>query len=190
MTASSLPRTFSASMPARGDLATLESVFDRCSAALYRFVCVRVGGDRHLADDLMQQLWIQARRSDRYVPEAELEYWLRAIARNLVRSHWRGNARRPAHLPLADPALAGDLAERLAGEELPAAALAKREASDQLLLALTELSAGDQELLVEFYFHEQPQAELARRFGLTERAIEGRLYRARQALREKLQHLE
>lgn len=190
MTVSSLPHTLSASMPERGDLATLEAAFDRCGTALFRFVCVRVGGDRHLADDLMQQLWVQASRSERFVPEHELEFWLRAIARNLVRSHWRRHARAPAHLPLADPALGGDLAQRLVAEELPVEALARREASDQLLLALTELPAADQELIVAYYFHERSQAELADELGLSERAIEGRLYRARQALREKLRHLE
>jgi hypothetical protein len=38
---------------------------------LYRFFAVRLGSDNAAADDLMQQLWLHASRSDRDVPDAE-----------------------------------------------------------------------------------------------------------------------
>jgi RNA polymerase sigma-70 factor (ECF subfamily) len=150
---------------------------------------VRAGGDAHLADDLMQQLWVQAQNLA-VPPEGEIELGLRTIARNLIRSHWRRQRRRPQEVPLPDARLAAEMAERLICEELPDEALQSREARDQLLLALTELPAAQQELLLEHYFHGRSQPELAKRLGLSERAVEGRLYRVRLALREKLQHLE
>jgi RNA polymerase sigma-70 factor (ECF subfamily) len=166
----------------------VDVAFDRCSRSIYRYVVVRVG-DAHLADDLMQQLWLQARTSSAGVPSHELEFWLRGVAKNLVRTHWRRQARRPANLPLADPQLAGELAERIAREELPPTTLEHREVRDQLLLAITELDSPDQELIVGHYFHDRSHAELAAEHGLTVRGVEGRLYRARQALREKLTNL-
>jgi len=169
--------------------ARVEVVFDRCSAALYRYFAVRVGGDAHLADDLMQQLWLNATRTERPVPEDQMEFWLRGIAANLIRAHWRRQKRRPAMIPLADPHLAAELADRLVTEELPPEILERKEARDQLLLAITELPSREQELIVGHYFDGASFAELARRTGSSERAIEGRLYRARQALREKLRHL-
>lgn len=190
MTASSLPHTLSASMPARESLATLESVFDRCSSALYRFVCVRVGGDRHLADDLMQQLWLQARTAATAVPPASLEAWLRTVARNLLRTHWRVKARRPAHVPIPDADLAARLADRLVSADLPAEQLQQREVRDQLLLAMTALPADDQALIIGCYFQNESHQALATRWGVSERAIEGRLYRARQALRQHLASLD
>ncbi len=173
---------------ATDDATGMDTAFDRCSSSIYRYIVVRVG-DAHLADDLMQQLWLQARHSGAGVPDDELEFWLRGIARNLVRTHWRTRARRPASVPLADPGLAADLADRLVSTELPPEALAQREVQDQLLLAITELTSVEQEFIVEHYFHERSHAQLAAAFGLSVRAVEGRLYRARQALREKLKHL-
>ncbi len=168
--------------------AGMDAAFDRCQRSIYRYVVVRVG-DAHLADDLMQQLWLQARTSGARVPDRELEFWLRGIVKNLVRTHWRRQARLPASVPLAHPALADELADRLASEELPPDTLERKEVRDQLLLAVTELDSADQELIVEHYFHNRSHAELAPEHGLSARGVEGRLYRARQALREKLSNL-
>ncbi len=168
----------------------LDAAFDRCARGLHRFIMIRVGGDSHLADDLMQQLWLRAARRGHGVPTDELAFWLRAVARNLVHDHWRTAARRPAHLPMSDPALAAELSERLVTEELPAAVLDRREVRDQLLLAVTELRDDEQALIIEHYFRGASQAELACKLGISDRAVEGRLYRARQALRASLKDLE
>jgi RNA polymerase sigma-70 factor (ECF subfamily) len=176
------------SSPAYDAAADFDAVFERYSRSIYRYVVVRVG-DAHLADDLMQQLWLQARSSSTAVPKDELEFWLRGIARNLVRTHWRRQARRPKDIPLADPAVAQELADRLGTAELPPDLLERREVCDQLLLAITELASEEQELIVGHYFHGRPHEELAGECGLSARAIEGRLYRSRRALREKLRHL-
>jgi RNA polymerase sigma-70 factor (ECF subfamily) len=173
---------------ARDDAASIHAAFDRCSRSIYRYIAVRVG-DAHLADDLMQQLWLQAHTGGASIPDHELEFWLRGIARNLVRTHWRRRSRRPANLPLADSGLAAELAGRLGTEELPPETLERKEVRDQLLLAITELDSADQELIVEHYFHSRSHIELATERGLSPRGIEGRLYRARQVLREKLRNL-
>ncbi len=192
MTVTSVPGSLPLAMDTarEDDRPGLDAVFDRCARGLYRFIIIRVAGDSHLADDLMQQLWLRATRRGSSVPADELEFWLRAVARNLVHDHWRKAARRPAHLPMSDPALAAELSERLVTEELPAAVLDRREASDLLLLAVTELRDDEQSLIVEHYFRGASQAELACKLGISDRAVEGRLYRARQSLRASLQDLE
>jgi len=171
-----------------GDAIAMEDVFGRCSRALYRYFVARTG-DAHLADDLMQQLWLQARKSRADIPESQYEFWLRGIAKNLIRSHWRRRARRPANVPLANPELAKALADQMIQGEAPAEMLEQQETRDQLLLAITELDSEEQQLIVEHYFHGCSHADLAECTGLSPRAVEGRLYRARQALREKLKHL-
>lgn len=167
------------------DSHALERAFDRCSSALYRYIAVRVG-DTHLADDMMQQLWVQTTTGARHVPLDQLEYWMRVVARNLIRSHWRQQKRRPTHVPVHDERLAAHLGEQLASEEIPAAELERQEIRDQLLLAITDLASEEQELIVAFYFDGQSQVAIAAKLGISERAVEGRLYRARQALREAL----
>lgn len=167
----------------------IEAGFDRYGRALYRYFVVRTGGDAHTADDLMQQLWLQAATSQTSVPPAEIEPWLRGIARNLVCTYWRKATTRPERLPVVKPTVARELAARLTRESIPPDVLERREVRDQLLLAITQLGAAEQELVIEHYFHGRSHAELAAGFGIGERAVEGRLYRARQSLRQALQHL-
>lgn len=168
----------------------VQSAFDRCGAALYRFFIVRTSGNAHQADDFMQQLWLQLTRCGKSVPAGEVEFWLRTVARNLIRAHWRQKSRRPTDVPFADASLAQDLARRLSNELVPLDLLERKETRDLLLLALTELNAEEQELLIEHYFHGRSHADLANDLGISERAVEGRMYRARQSLRARLMNIE
>lgn len=167
----------------------LSAAFDRCATGIYRFVAYRVR-DSHLADDLMQQVWLAAIRADGRVPPAELEPWLRGVARNLVRNHWRKQSQRPEHLPILDADFAAELSRRLVEEDIPDDVLSRRETRSQLMLAITALDADAQEIVIARYFDDASHAQLAKRFDVSERAIEGRLYRARQALRAMLEHLD
>lgn len=167
----------------------LARVYDRVASGVYRFIFVRVGRDEHLTADLMQQLWVAAAKNARQVPDAEMEFWLRGVARNLINTHWRRTSTRPTHVPVADAGLAGELADKLGSERLRDTDLANREIRDQLLLAITELSSEDQDLIHAHYVEGRTQVEIAEREGMSVRAIEGRLYRARGALREQLRHL-
>lgn len=165
--------------------ARVAACFERCADAFCRFFAVRTGDD-HLVDDLMQQLWLRARLAADALRAENAEPWLWRIARNLLHEARR---RRGPELPrgaVPDGVLSQRLAKLLDTQDLPDAVLARRESRDQLLLGLTSLPAESQELLIGFYFEERSQAELARRYGVSERAIEGRLYRARAALRDRL----
>lgn len=189
--ASSLPVVLE---PAGHIQTDLEAVFDRCSRSLYRYFIVRTGEDSHLADDLMQQLWLQATMHERKhpsrIPATDMEYWLRGIAKNLIRAHWRTHSQRPDTIPITDPALAAELSDRLISEELPVEVLERKEVRDQLLLALTTLSHDEQELIIGYYFRDESHSDLSRMLGISTRAVEGRLYRARQSIRAALSVLE
>lgn len=179
-----------AALSVRDSEAPWRNAVDRYGVLMHRYIAVRVGGDSALADDLSQQLWLQARHAVEQLPSGEIEFWLRSVAKNLIRTHWRRVLARPPAAPLADATLAAEIAEQLTREELPAATLERREARDQLLLAITELGYDDQTLIVGHYFEGRSHQELASLIGVSARGIEGRLYRARLALREKLNHLE
>jgi RNA polymerase sigma-70 factor (ECF subfamily) len=168
----------------------IECAFAQWGRSLYRYFIVRTGGDTHLADDLMQQLYLRACRGAAEVPPAEMERWLRKVAKNLIREYWRKQARVPAHVPMAEQAVSAELAEKMAAEELPEEVWQRREARDQMVLAITALRHEEQELIVGHYFQNESHGSLASRLGISERAVEGRLYRARKALREELKHLD
>ncbi len=168
----------------------IEALFDRHCRSLYRYVVVRMGGDAQLADDVMQQVWLAALRTGGSVPADEIEFWLRGVARNILAAHRRRLANRPKQLPLADRVLASELAEALESSPLPPELVDKKETKDQLLLALTQLPSDAQELIAGRYFRGWTVERLAGTLGLSLRAAEGRLYRARQALKQALAHLE
>ncbi len=167
----------------------IAGVYSRCGDVLYRFFMVRLGGDRAETDDLMQRLWIAAQRGAGGVPEAELEFWLRGVAKRLVVERVREVGRERRNLPRASAEVAGELAERIGRERLPAEMLARREVMDQLLLAVTELGSADFEAVHLHYFVGLGLAEIGTRLGLSERAVEGRMYRARAELRERLRRI-
>ena len=168
----------------------VQRAFERCGDALCRYFTVRTSGDPHLVDDLMQQLWLQARLSCDDLREDDPEPWLWRIAQNLIRAHWREQRRVPANRITANLVPARSLATRFDTEDLPPEILTRREVREQLLLALTELAVEAQELLIGCYFEGRSHAELASALGISERAVEGRLYRARLALRDKLANLD
>ncbi len=168
----------------------VERVFERCAQAFCRYFAVRTGDDEHAVDDLMQQLWLKARLHGASVREAGgAEAWLWRVAQNLLHLYWRSNARRPDRIPLAQPVVVFELAQRFDSEEIPPEELARKEIRDQVILALTALLNAEQELLIGRYFEGLSLTALAERLNVSLRAVEGRLHRARKALRDKLQHL-
>ena len=67
--------------PPRADSnSEIEAAFDCLSGGLYRYVIVRAGGDVHLADDVMQHVWLAGLQKGRSVPLAEMEFWLRRVS--------------------------------------------------------------------------------------------------------------
>ena len=101
--------------------------------------------------------------------------WLTAIARNAALNMARGA--RPAE-PLGDGA--PDAAET------PEEAVLRQERQNALLRALERLSPRDRALVYRKYYYRQPTAQIAAELGLTERAVEGRLYRLKKRLRGEL----
>lgn len=168
----------------------LAAAYDRLGGSLFRFFYARVSRDEHLAADLMQQLWVAAAKNASRVPEKEIEYWLRGVARNLLNTHWRRASARPTHVAMEDAKTGASIAERMTRERLPEEEIEKREVQDRLLIAITTLTSPDQELIFAHYFEGTQQVDLAKRMGMSVRAIEGRLYRARQLLREALNEIE
>jgi len=139
---------------------------------LYRHVSRRVGGGRELAEDVTQEAWLRALDSWRKkgAPRDPLR-WLVAVANNLLRNQQRRL-----------------VPERLPEDALDPAAPEPREPKAARLLAwaLGRLPRAQAELIAERHLDGSSLAEMAAARGLGERAIEGRLRRARQALARRL----
>ncbi|UCC81944.1 MAG: sigma-70 family RNA polymerase sigma factor [Gemmatimonadota bacterium] len=154
--------------------AELVQIYREHTGPLYAFVSRRVGGDRTLAEDIVQDAWLRAvdtwpRRGTPDQPRA----WLIRVARNLLVSHFRRQRPTPV-----DPAELELEADDYRPETRWAAALVS--------WGLARLRRGQAALLEAFYFDGRSTREIAAELGLSERAVEGRLRRARQNLEKRL----
>lgn len=138
---------------------------------LYQFVSRRTGGSRQLAEDITQETYLRAvdqwRNGQR--PENALA-WLQTVARNLLLNHYR--RRRPE---LLEPSTIEGIFDTGTGDHLDANAC--------LYWGLSRLSRSSRDLLEAFYIDGESTRAIATKLGLSERAVEGRLRRARLALK-------
>ncbi len=166
-----------------GDRASAEGFFRGHLGALYEFVHYRVGGNRALAEDVVQDTFLTAlERLRAFDGRASLHTWLCGIARNKIRAQRR--ARRPARmedvLAEADPEIEAILMG-IDREPLPEAVLERAETSELVGATLSSLPPEYRDALVQKYVDELPVAEIARRAGKNEKAAESTLHRARLA---------
>ena len=149
--------------------------------SLFRYVSRGAGGDRALAEDVTQETWLRAVREWRKKgPPREPLAWLITVARNLLASYYR--RRRPAPLESVSP---GDVMAALDDGRAARSA----QLTSVVCHALARMPAADAQLLEAFHFEDRRMAQIAASHGLSERAVEGRLRRARQRLRRELESL-
>ena len=104
--------------------------------------------------------------------------WLTAIARNTALNHARSNSRQGG---------VGEVDERTPSPEPgPEEMVLRQERQAAVREALERLSAGDRALFYRKYYYLQSTAQIAAELGMSERAVEGRLYRLKKQLRRLL----
>ena len=168
---------------AAGDEQAFEALVGRHKVALYR-LARRYVGDADDADDIVQASFVSAWGAlKRYDPTRGFAAWLRTIALNKCRDHGRrAVVRRLLMIPvpastvdfIADPQ-PGAEAELIAQEEL---AILNR--------AIVRLPRALKEPLLLTVFAGLNQAEAGRELGISAKAVETRVYRARRALTEAI----
>jgi RNA polymerase sigma-70 factor, ECF subfamily len=166
-------------MPDRISEQELEGIYDDTILELYGYVSRRCGGRRDLAEDITQETWLRALRywREHGVPKNALG-WLTTVARNLVTSYFRRH--QPAPLDHVSPA------EILAAVEANAVSDSADVAS-LVSQALGRIPPAEARLLETFHYDRMKMSQLAEIYGISERAIEGRLRRARERLRRELE---
>ena len=144
---------------------------------LYSYISRRVGGDAGLAEDLAQETWMRALDAwpARGVPDEPMA-WLVRVARNALVSHFRRVT--PESV---DPAVIDLEAAHFSPDTAEIAAVVG--------WGLARLRRGYADVLEAFYFEGKSVKEIAHERSTSERAIEGRLRRARAKLKKKLEKL-
>jgi RNA polymerase sigma-70 factor (ECF subfamily) len=174
-----------AARAAVGDERAFTRLMRRHKGALYRFVR-RYVGDPEEAYDLLQEsftaAWVGIGRYDCARP---FDVWLRRIALNKCRDWSRRRfVRRLVQPKLAEPSTLSSAPDP---SPAPDVGLVERAELAALDRAIAGLPASLKEPLLLTAFDGYTQAEAGDMLGLTPKAVEVRVYRARAALKATLQ---
>ena len=158
----------------------LIAIYRETIGPLYSYVSRSCGGDRALAEDVTQEAWLRAVREwpRKGLPDQPIA-WLTTVARNLLVSYYRRKRPGPLDSAAAEEALAA----------LDDGRTERQARTAVVCRALARLPAAEAQLLEAFHFDDQRMSQIAGTLGLSERAVEGRLRRARQKLRRELESL-
>lgn len=164
-----------------GETQALDRLMDRWQVRLRGYLL------RHLSTqadalDLAQETFVRVfRRCDRFDANRRFSTWMFQIALNLLRDHARYTNRRPTS-PLSE---APDTPDNLD----PSQQAIDQEAANSVRAAITDLPPHLREVIVLFEYEQLSHAEIAGIVGATPKAVETRLYRAREQLRQRLRNL-
>lgn len=164
-----------------GAARAFQTLFRRHAPGVFSYF-VQSTGDRPLAEDLLQQTWLQVHRGkDRFRAGARFTPWLYTIAANLRRNSARDRTRSGARLT-ADGTLPEPPAQQRDwdGQEHP------DERTRAVRDALGDLPQGYRDVILLHRWHELGFAEIAAVLGTTEGAVKLRAHRGYQRLRELL----
>jgi len=161
-----------------------EELFRRHVDPLYEFAHYRLGGDRALVEDVVQDTLLVALEGlSGFDVRSSLHTWLCGIAKNKIRAHRR--KRRPRLiedvLEESDPEIHAILAA-VDREPLPEWVLERHETQEMVGATLSSLPPEYRDALVAKYVEGLSVADIARREGPgRDKAVESRLTRARLA---------
>jgi RNA polymerase sigma factor (sigma-70 family) len=147
-------------------------------------LCASLTGNRDAAEDLAQEVFLEAWRSiERLRNPEQFSQWLSGIARNVCLRWTRKYARQLAH---TQPDQDLELEEQLVADFDLEVELERKELVELLDRALAVLPPETRTILVARYVEESSLAEVAERLGLQTGAVAMRLQRGKLALRRAL----
>jgi RNA polymerase sigma-70 factor, ECF subfamily len=173
-----------ASEPSSGSPATrqdedlVRALYDEHAAALFAYVVRLTSGDRHWAEDIVQEALVRAWRNAEKLEfdSGSIRPWLFTVARRLVIDGQRRRAARPQEVGPAplDLVPAADEIDR----SLSALAIAD---------ALNTLSPQHRAVIIEMYFHGRTVSEAAKSLDIPPGTVKSRAFYALRSLRLALE---
>jgi RNA polymerase sigma-70 factor (ECF subfamily) len=171
-----------------GHEAALNELMDRHGRRLFNYL-IRALQDEQDAADLAQETFAKVYHSrERFDPRQRFSTWLYAIATNLVRDRYRWRSRHPqVSLEAEGAGTETALMDTLTtAGPLPHQCLQTQERAEAVRKAVAGLPDELRQPLILAAYEDLPQAEIALILNCTVKAVETRLYRARQHLRARL----
>lgn len=153
----------------RGDARALNTLVERHHASLLGYLYRMTGGDRPLAEDLVQETFLRVLRSIRQYHSAQrFKPWLYTIATNLARDHFkRADTRR------TDPIQTGTLS--LPDPNQPEPTFLAHDDARQVIAALAQLPDLQRETVILRYYQDLSLAEIAETLNIPVGTVKSRL---------------
>jgi RNA polymerase sigma-70 factor (ECF subfamily) len=173
---------------AGGHEAALNDLMARHARPVFQFLC-RMLGNEDDANDLAQETFVRVyQHRASFKPGAKFTTWLYTIAANLARNHHRWLSRHPGISLDAESHNTGQsIGDFLpSAEPSPAAAAVATERAALVRAAVKQLPADLREVIILCEWQDLSAAEAAAVLDTTPKAIDNRLYRARNLLRDRL----
>jgi len=173
-----------ARLVAGGD-AALNDLMERHAEKLFHYLC-RSLQDESDAADLAQETFVKVYHNRaKFDARQKFSTWLYAIASNLVRDRFRWRSRHPqVSLDAEIEATGIDFRESLSGHgPSPSDSLQAEERAEAVRRAVAALPEELRLPLILAEYEGRSQAEIGAILGCTTKAVETRIYRARQQLR-------
>jgi RNA polymerase sigma-70 factor (ECF subfamily) len=171
-----------------GDEPAFEEFFESYATALYRFAASRLGPDSQQAEEVTQATLLKAiTKLDTYRGEAGLFNWLCTFCRHEISAYYKRRKRRPREVELTEESheIRRALDSAAGGaHDAPDTSLSRKELADQVHAAMAELPPRYGDVLEWKYLDGLSAREIAGRLGLSLKAAESLLTRARKAFRE------
>ena len=172
-----------------GDERALDELMTRHQGPLLGMIYRHVG-DSALARDLLQETFVRAYFGiGQFKPQAKFISWLCSIATNLCRDHARSKRGRQARVTRSFDEMTDmerEIPDASAQSSQPDDAMEKREALEALDEAIGQLPHDLKAALILFALEGRPQQECAEILGVTPKAVETRVYRARKILESRI----
>jgi RNA polymerase sigma-70 factor (ECF subfamily) len=161
-------------------MATLDSVVADHGPALLAYATRLTGGDRHAAEDVVQETWLRAwRHVDRLTEDlGSVRGWLMRVAHNIAIDQYRGRRSRPTEVELPEQDVPG----------APVIPAPSDEVETRVVVdaVLDNLSAVHRDTLVEVYFADRTALSAASVLGVPVGTVKSRIHNALHTLRDVL----
>ena len=155
----------------------LDALYAEYAGPLLDYVQRLLGGDRHQAEDVVQETLLRAWRHADALASEEARPWLFTVARRLVIDGYRRRRRHP----------------RAVGSETLIVSVPAPDALEGALLAwevaeaLRTLSPSHRQVLLEVHYRDRSVAEASAVLGIPEGTVRSRMYYALRGLRLALE---
>lgn len=176
---------------AEGRDAALNELMERHGPKLFNYL-IRCLQNEDDAADIAQETFVRVYQNRaKFDPNQQFSTWLYIIATNLVRDRCRHRARHPQVSLEAENAETGaTLMQHVAdGQPTPDESLRSAERAEAVRRTVDRLPEDLKTTLILFEYEERSHAEIAQILNCSPKAVEMRLYRARNLLREHLSAL-